>query len=594
MQIKVFLNIECYPNYFLIYFKSFKTTTYFELGRGLPLPPLNQILKLMETYTTIGFNSNIYDLSMIAYFLQGASNFQLKQFSDELKTSKEGVWKICQKYKIHIPNSWNHINLKGVGPSEGVGLKMYGARLHTVKLQDLPLDYSVEVKNEDYITIREHCLNNITLIIELYESLKDRLDLRQLFGKETGLNLSSKSNAQLAESLLKTALGIPNIPSGSSPFLMEVILNKTYSYKAPQYLQFKSSILNDLKRDLELHIFKCTPSGKLASNFRRNFSLNDTPFSFGIGGLHSKEKKVSIIPKSSEFLLDVDVISYYPSLILNNSYYPESVGEKFLEVYGQFYKARLEAKKSQNKLRAETYKIILNDCFGKFGSPYSFLYSPSLLLHTTLTGQLSLLMLIEAIGSKGVQIVSTNTDGITILGPRTRLTEIEVVIDIWKEVTKLQLEYTFYRALYQGSVNSYVAILCDGTSKAKGIFGAPGLVKNPVNSICIEAITQYLQFRIPIPTTIYGMNPDVRKFIVVRKVTGGALYKGQYLGEVIRWYYGIEGEKIISRLNGAKVPDSDGAVPLMELPNHIPMDINFPFYIEKSYKLLESLGVTVK
>lgn len=59
-----------------------------------------------------------------------------------------------------------------------------------------------------------------------------------------------------------------------------------------------------------------------------------------------------------------------------------------------------------------TFKIVLNGTFGKLGSKYSFLYSPNLMIQVTITGQLALLMLIEALEAAGISVVSANTDGI--------------------------------------------------------------------------------------------------------------------------------------------------------------------------------------
>ena len=53
-----------------------------------------------------------------------------------------------------------------------------------------------------------------------------------------------------------------------------------------------------------------------------------------------------------------------------------------------------------------------------------FLYSPDLLINTTITGQLTLLMLIEMITLSGGKVKSANTDGIVILCNRDNVQTI--------------------------------------------------------------------------------------------------------------------------------------------------------------------------
>ena len=72
-----------------------------------------------------------------------------------------------------------------------------------------------------------------------------------------------------------------------------------------------------------------------------------------------------------------------------------------MNIYQSIVKRRLEAKAKGDTVTADSLKITVNGSFGKFGSKYSFLYSPDLLINTTLTGQLTLLMLIEMITLAG-------------------------------------------------------------------------------------------------------------------------------------------------------------------------------------------------
>ena len=131
----------------------------------------------------------------------------------------------------------------------------------------------------------------------------------------------------------------------------------------------------------------------------------------------------------------------------------------------------------------------------------------------------------------------------------------------------------------------------DGSKiKAKGAFARAGLQKNPTNEIILDAIEGLLLKGTPVEETVRGCT-DISKFLSVRTVKGGAYKDGEFLGKAIRWYYkqGEEGT-IIYAESGKKVPKSDGAQPLMDLPDEMPTDIDYDWYIQESYKNLDLLA----
>ncbi len=164
--------------------------------------------------------------------------------------------------------------------------------------------------------------------------------------------------------------------------------------------------------------------------------------------------------------------------------------------------------------------------FGKFGSKYSFLYSPDLLINTTITGQLTLLMLIEMITTAGGNVKSANTDGIVILCKRHNVQAIRDTVSLFELNTIFSMEYTEYRALYSINVNNYLAVKPDGKVKGKGQFAIGGLAKNPTNTISVKAAIAYLTKQTPIKETILQCQ-DIRDFITLRTVKGGATKDGR-------------------------------------------------------------------
>jgi hypothetical protein len=63
------------------------------------------------------------------------------------------------------------------------------------------------------------------------------------------------------------------------------------------------------------------------------------------------------------------------------------------------------------------------------------------------------------------------------------------------------------------------------------------------------------------------------------------------LGKAVRWYYanGVEGE-INYVKNNNKVPKSEGAKPLQDLPASFPEDVNYKWYIDTTNEILLEIG----
>jgi hypothetical protein len=131
--------------------------------------------------------------------------------------------------------------------------------------------------------------------------------------------------------------------------------------------------------------------------------------------------------------------------------------------------------------------------------------------------------------------------------------------------------------------------------KLKGCYARPTPVATswpaPGGEVCIDALCAYFTNGTPMADTIRACN-DIRKFVYVRRVTGGGTWNGDYLGKAVRWYYSTgQTAPILYRSDGRKVADSDGCRPLMELPDAMPTDVDYDKYISDARSMLADLGV---
>ena len=589
------IDTEVYSDYFLLAMMRLDDgkVRHFEFHADAKLD-VTKIKALFRTETVISFNGNSYDIPIISAAVSGYTNQQIKDLSDSIIKSNQPSWTILRAHNFDILKA-NHIDLIEVAPGRS-SLKIYGGRMNAPKMQDLPIDPSSSITPKQRAELREYCENDLHTTAMLYKALKPQIDLRVGLSEQYGMDLRSKSDAQIAETVIISEMTKITKQGYGKTALKE---NTTFSYIDPRIVNFTDTKLNILINSLCEHRFTLGLNGAVQMpDWLRStkIKIGSGEYQMGIGGLHSCEKTQYIKADDEHILLELDVASYYPNIILQQRLAPKSMGAPFLSVYQSIVTRRLEAKHRGDKVTADVLKIAVNGSFGKLGSKYSALFAPELLIQTTITGQLALLMLIEAIELAGAKVVSANTDGVVILCPRVLEKRIEEVAFDWMLRTSFDLERTDYRALASRDVNSYVAVKLDGKVKGKGVFASTSLAKNPDDPIIAQAVAQYVAHEIPLEITIRNCR-DITQFVTIRRVQGGATWQGEYLGKAVRFYHSNavpSAQCIHYATNSNRVPNSAGARPLMQLPDTFPTDVDYNYYLVEAEKLLCEVGCNAR
>lgn len=652
-----FYDTECFPNYWLLKFRPKGGQAYgFRLraGQSFDQATCARIRLLFEAYSVVSFNGLRYDVPMITSALIGYTAEQLKWQNDRIIVEKVKPW------ELGLPE-WrpaDHIDVMEVAPGAG-SQKQYAGRIHCKTMRDLPYDPGHYVTEAEIVEVDTYCENDLAVLEALFDALQPQIHQREALGKRYGLDLRSKSDAQVAEAVLKRRC---EQATGRRIFKPEIDWNLKFRYKVPAFISYASP---QLQRALELvqqSIFQLDAKGTVAMPPQLDgleIKLGGSVYKMGIGGLHSQEKRLVAVSSETHQIRMPDVASYYPNLMVNAGAWPPALGDAFIREFDAIKLDRLAAKSLQGKLKKagdtsspeyeeakvgnEGGKIMINGTFGKTGSPYSVLFAPEMLIQTTLTGQLSLLMLIEWHELYGVPVISANTDGIVVNCPRDKLHISEALIAEWEKRTGLEMETDDYVAIYARDVNNYFAIKTPDDVKRKGEYAKAGLVekKNPDVEICADAVAEFLAKGVPVDYTIAACR-DITKFVTIQKVNGGGVKmwgegprkgarvmdmvgtltangwtkegrkwrKGdsvtdaatayqscfaqqtpEYLGKVVRWYYSTQAPgPIVYASNGNTVSLSYGARPCMTLPDEFPDDIDYAWYVGKAEAMLKDIG----
>lgn len=627
------MDTECYPNYWLIKFLDHDNpeplVAEFDFWPGKELDRQG-IANILAVSTCITFNGLHYDMPMVTLALAGANNKQLKDANDLIIPGggMRGLqcWEFYRHFQLEPIYYADFIDIMDVAPSVKTSLKTYGGRMGSKRLQDLPIKPSDYIMPEQRPILSAYCTNDLLTTRDLYNSVEKAIKLRIEMSKLYGVDLRSKSDAQCAEAIFKTQLGF-------KPEKAMWVHGTPFKYNVPSFIQFHTPELCAVLDMIKACVFTTSDKDQVLEELDENgnkiktgiimppelkklvVSIGNSRYKMGIGGLHSMESKAYHHSSDLVQLRDFDVNSYYPSLILICGMFPAQLGERFIQIYREIYEGRLAAKDLAKRIEAdmkafgetdekkiayvtalveaEAKKIVLNGTYGKLGSKYSIFFAPDLLIQVTLTGQLCLLMLISMLERAGIPVVSANTDGIVTKCPRHSEWLCDQIVRGWEIQTGLTTEETRYTALYSRDVNNYVAFKPDGKYKGKGIFTETGLKKSPSGSIRFRAAIEYLRTGTTIETTIRN-STNILEFLKVSNVKGGAVKNGVALGKVVRFYYGANETGCINyESNGNKVADSDGGVPMMDIKEGMPADLDYARYVQGAQKVLAEVGVVV-
>lgn len=579
-------DVETLPNRTLFCAMNVDTGERFDLWRHAEGAPAQlRTFLLQQDATFVGFNNREFDNVIVAAFCSSRTELEMKRIADDLIVNRLAPWRATTKYMLpEVKFDW--IDLIEVAPSF-VGLKAYGARMHMPKLQDMPIGHDEYITAEQEPVLLEYCRNDLATTAELLRRLESELLLRVEMSRRYGVDMRSKSDSQMAEQAYITSMGLQRKDNE---------VPEQIGYRKPEFLSFTTPHLQELLERVSAHTFqmnKATGHVVLPDFLgSETVRFNAGEYQLGVGGIHSVHDRQVCHVAGDDIICDLDAASFYPSIILECGFAPSGLGQKFVDEYRKIYERRLEAKRTGDKVTDATLKISLNGTFGKLASRYSVLYAPDLMLAVTLTGQFTLLMLIERLEAVGVTTLSANTDGLALRYSRSLQGEVQRVVDEFSRLSKFVFEFTPYRVLAMKDVNNYIAVKPDRSLKVKGIYAPLSLKKNPTAQVAADAVGQWLAHGRSLQETI--RNAPFQDFISARNVTGGGQQFGQKLGRVVRWYQSNADalEPIYYTKNNNKVPKTDGARACMDVGDWAthPQDLDYDWYLREAIKIAVAVG----
>lgn len=584
----VVFDIESYPNYFLIAFKRLGVdgVKTFETSSSLGDEAVSNLRAFCARRTLIGYFSSKYDMLMLSAAMNNWPCDRLKWLSDQIIKSNLPAFMTMRDNGLRGVRCAAHIDLSnslGWFPS---GLKTIACRIGYEVVQDLPYKPDMVLDDHQKKVVNKYCQNDLGITEALYNwpPVKERIDQRieTAAKRNEPFDWMNGGDVKIAEQMLKYRTGIRTFDKRSAP--------DKGRCRIPGWVNFRDDTCREMAQFVRKTEFKLNGTKMaLPAKLNRHVDLNGVDLKFGIGGIHTTQKRV--FAKAGEYLLyDIDVSSYYPNLIIQLGIDPPSMQGRFKIAYPSILEERMEAKSKGDLTTASVMKLVANSVYGKMGSPYSIMYDPYALASVTFSGQFGMMMLIEHLQQTGITIISSNTDSVTCCFHESLYDEFMDTCNVWCDKTNLELDYDGLKAVYYRDVNNYVRIYLNDSTKGKGIFMGAGPRKAPYPKCITDSVVLNLQHGISIEDVIYGAW-DPNDFCHSRNIKAGTIFRDELLGKSPRWVWQKGSDDYIRRVtDGSKVPLSTGCKPLMNLA--YVFDPDYERYIEAAYKLLENVTET--
>lgn len=545
---------------------------------------------VQHNYTMIGFNNLGFDAQVMHYFYDWCAakqdplyHFDIDYIINELYLKAQGLinykntWEdTVPEYKLFASQIDLYKQHHYDRPQKATSLKWLEFSMRRRVIREMPYKHDDILTIDQVQDVVDYCWEDIDATLDFFTRVRFETEVRHNLSESYNLNLINASEPRMVREIfgkflckelnmsyaelkkLKTVRKSVHFKDVIFPYIKyqtpefkemlnvfnthHVVTLPTYKWGGNQLgVKYNVKEHNDIALK-ELQEKAGTPTlTRDMSKFSYTFKFKDLDVYLGLGGIHACTKPGVYTHNEDEVIEDADGTSFYPFLAIKNECRPEHLGKAYNVVYPMMYEERIKYDKKDP--RNYIFKIILNSAYGLSKEINGYLYDPKYTYTITINGQLSLLMLAEALSMSvpDIQFIQMNTDGLTYKYNKKYTDKVRKICEWWEKTTKINLEYAYYEKMVIMDVNNYMAIkegfiknlqsgeveyskLCKDYVKKKGLFEIDmPYHKNPSNLIVPKALEQY--FTIGTDYNTYIENPNNSIFDYCAGVKGKSNFK---------------------------------------------------------------------
>ena len=638
-------DIETFPNVFSCVIQNIDTSEIrvFEISSRK-----NDTIKFYKTLlwlsqakkTLVGYNNLGFDYPVIKYFLSFYNENldpqdiakKLYEYANEIIRSKTNIpydkrgVQILQLDLLKV----HHFDNK----AKRVSLKILEFNMKSQNIEDLPFNPGTTLKDEQIDTLIKYNIHDVEETVKFFHHSLDAIRFREELSLKYKENMMNYSDMRIGKQFfirnLEEKLGKDICFKDGKPrqtirnyIDFSKIIFPCVQFKTRPFQALKNYLLKQFVNDMK-KVFVNIPKGELGelaeymsiskSGVAHSLHLiyKDFIFYLGTGGLHGSVESCYFEEDSEYVIYDVDVASYYPSIVVHNKLYPEHLGVEFADIYNEIRKLRFSYPKGtpENKM----LKLALNAAgFGDTNNQYSPFYDYQMTITITLNGQLMLCMLSEMLFNSisSMSLIQANTDGLTVRFKKDAKDRFFEVLKEWESITGMELEKSEYTHMWIRDVNNYIAKSRDGKIKKIGAYkDDPDWHQNHSALVVPKAVKAYLIDNIPLEEFILNHRDKFDFFIsyksprdsrLVLEKTIGLKKEYEELQSTIRYYISKGGGALKKLMPPLKGNEEERIIGInvgynIRVCNDSEMfsfdDLNYEWYISEAKKLIEPIFKT--
>lgn len=625
-------DIETYPNIFTFIFRPVQEETEYKVFEiSSRRDNRKELISFLDQeMVQVGYNNLFFDYPVLHYLLEHP-NATLKQLYQEVQAiinsefSRVAPWNV-KIQQIDLLKIWHYDNRARM-----TSLKWLEFSLRWHKVQDLPYPPGTEIPESEFDNLISYNKNDVDFTYFFLGKTIEPINFRHQMTAQLSHDVMNYSDVKIgyyinqityAKNSGREYREFKDEKTYREVFKASELIPEWASFRTPAFIAFLDQL-----RSMEF---------RLDDDFELNPTLGGVIFNVKKGGLHSQDPARIIECRDGWYLKEADVGSMYPKSIIEGNLYPEHLGPSWRLGIKQLYDERVHELKPAMKKHPKhspeweainskqaAYKLAMNGGgYGKTGEEYSWQYDPMVMMKTTFRGQISLLMLVERFHLAGYEIISANTDGVVVHYPEEEQENIMAIQKEWEDITKYELEDTYYSKIVFRNVNHYMAIIIDKDSKDilyvkhKGDFEIDAEYhKNNSQRIVPIALHEYYVNGVDIKdvicnpgyefindhgdkekTTIYDYCIGRKSVDKVDSYTFVNISSDNdiFTDKVIRFYISNNGRKLFKVYSSGKVEAVNKgflATPFMEYEKKEDYDINYDYYIRECTKIMDEVRI---
>lgn len=472
-------DIETYLDLFSLVLKHYESGTrwIYEISqRRNQAPDLLHMLGLLKYHQCrmVGFNNESFDYPVLHEFVR-LMGLHGTVSSSDIYWFAQQIFDSDDRFRHTIWPSDRHVEQVDLFKimhfdnfARSTSLKALEMRMKSTDVIDLPFPVDANMTSEQLDTVIAYNCHDVNETEKFMVEIKDRIEFRDTLGPEWINYNDTKIGKQVFIRELESA-GVPcftrangrrepiQTPRDDGIRIAEILIDVPFENQEFQRVHsfFKAQ----------------TIAAWNTKGFFKDItaSVGGLDFHFGTGGIHASQSGVTHCADDDMMILDVDVVSYYPSLAIEWGFHPHHLGQSFVDTYRELKQRRVSYPKGSTE--NAMLKLALNGVYGDSNNAYSPFYDPQYTMAITINGQMLLCWLAELLMTvPSLELIQANTDGVTVKLKRDELATIESRTGPWEQNSRMRLETVEYSKMAIRDVNNYVAVTTDGKVKAKGAY----------------------------------------------------------------------------------------------------------------------------